>query len=208
MYPEQNPQNQPSPPPAPVPPSQPTDYLNQISQKPPKPGLFQMDKKMLIIGGLVLVIIIVAIVAVIANSGRGMPNAELLGARMSGLSTLVKYGNSTDITDSTVRQMVAEVSLLQASEKNQLAGVFGASFSNPSEEVRLQESVSKITAGLDEAKAIGSINSMFKEALIGKIKSVVNLLASILPDVTSQANRDVIQDSIINYSVIIERFSK
>ena len=203
MYPDQNPQNQP------LPPTQPTDYLDQISSKPPRPSLFQLDKRFLFIGGLVLIIIIVAITAVVANSGRGVPNAELLGARLSSLSTLIKYGEGSNITDSNVKQLVAEISLVQASGKKQLAIVFGgdSGFSKPSDQVKAQESVTTLTKELDEAKKTGSINTLFKEALLGKVKSIIALLQNSLDDISSASSQNIVKVVISNFQTILDRFT-
>ena len=199
------------PPTLPVEPTEATDYLNQISleEKPSRPSLFQMDKRFLLIGGLVILIIIVAIIALASNSGSSVPNAEVLGARMNGLSTLIKYGQSNAITDAKVNRMVAEFSLLQSGEKYQLSTVFGnnGSFAKPSTAVQAKESTDETTKKLDEAKKLGSINAMYKEALIAKVESVISLLKTTLSDIATQAQQKIIQNAIDNYQLILNRFT-
>ena len=190
----------------------PTEYLTEISkeEKPPREKFFQMDRRFMIIGGLLVLIIIIAIIAVAGSGGRSFPNAEVLGLRLNNLSTLIKYGEGGGvITDLRTKRFVAELSLVQANEKHQLTTVFGSDddFSKPSDQAKIQESISDITEELDESKKAGSINDVFKRVIVDKVESVISLLHQTLPTVTQQSNQTIVQNSINNYQTVLDRFN-
>ena len=185
------------------------DYLSQITTKPPKKNLKGIDKRFLIVGGLFLVIIIVVIIAVSAGGSRGLPNAEVLGSRLVGLNSLIDFGKEKDITDPTVQHFVAEVSIVRASDRVQLGKIYGQNqaYGKPSTAALAQESVAKTLEELEAAKTTGQVNELFKEALIEKIKSVVSLLRSSLASAETQTSRQILQTTIDNYEILLERFA-
>lgn len=185
------------------------DYLNQISTKPPRRGFGGIDKRFVAIGGLLLVIIIVAIVAVASNSSRGLPNAETLGARLTGLNSLIERGKGKDITDPTTMQFVAETSLIRQSDRNQLAKIYGnnQSYSKPSAQAIEQESSKSVIDSLDGAAAAGQVNDLYKKALASKIESLVQLLKASLAEANTVDSQQILQKTIADYETILLRYS-
>jgi hypothetical protein len=180
------------------------EYLDQIAPK--KPSRFQViDKRVFIIGGLVLLTIIVAIVAAALSSSAPTPSGEVLGSRYSTLSELIKYGEGDKVNDSGLKKALAEAQVVTASSQYQLSQI--VSLTGTSKTASNSDSLSTLTASLDRALSTGNFNKQYSVALVGQISQVILSLQEVRAKLTSSASITTVDQSIVNLTEISARLT-
>ena len=182
------------------------DYLNEISSKPPSRLSFGgLNSKIVIIGGIFLFIIILMSVAVIVLSNNSNPASNTLAAKISGLETILKYSeDNRDSFDSSIADLVSEIRITTASDKNQLT----SSINLPSKIDKKSLAAENTTAVIDEldsAKSTGRMSDEYIEALQIKIDEIISLLEANLQEVKKNSTKESLRNVILDYKELSGR---
>jgi len=177
------------------------DYLDHIAAKPPSRFSF-INRKILIAGVAVLVLLISLIIANAVVGNRGASQAATLNAQFSSLSTLVAYGPKNKISDSDLNKAVADATLTLASAKNQLSKA--VTLPKPTADLTAAEGVSKTIAALDAAKSSGNQSGEYSAALRDKIDSIIVSLTS-LRDALGANGQKIVDQQIANFTELNTR---
>lgn len=182
------------------------DYLNEISSKPPSRLSFGgLNPKIVIIGGIFLFIIILMSVAVIVLSNNSDPASNTLAAKISGLETILKYSeDNRDSFDSSIADLVSEIRITTASDKNQLT----SSINLPSKIDKKSLAAENTTAVIDEldsAKSTGRMSDEYIEALQIKIDEIISLLEANLQEVKKTSTKESLRNVILDYKELSGR---
>ncbi|MDR2524426.1 MAG: hypothetical protein LBC95_02710 [Candidatus Nomurabacteria bacterium] len=181
------------------------DYLNQIATKPTPSRFGFLDKKILILIGVVGVLIIATIVLAAVNSGsKTTPSGEILRARLGGLVTLIDFGNQ-NITNTSLGKVTAEASLVISSNQYLLSSTIGTAAVKP--ETAAVESVDSIVANLETAKSMGDLDNQYLKAILSQFGSVKTALLNFASESASSASQSTINETIANIDELVDRLS-
>lgn len=177
----------------------PQEYLNQIAVK--KPGLFShIDKKMAILAGAVILLIITVIVWVaVSNAPKQSSATELLAVRLQNMDELLSYNNNKTI-DSNSKKAIAETKIIFASDNYQLSQSMTLTVKP---EVAAKEPIDSIIASLDKAASSNNLSKEYTSALRVQIDQIINSLKEIQAD----SNSYPVEQSLLDFTELSNRLS-
>lgn len=196
MYPNEN---QPTPPPE--------DYLNQIAPKITKKTDI-LRNKLVIIGGISIVVVLIAII--IANIASGIVNqTEQLAARL--LSTEVILNNATSKTKSTqLRTSNGNLKLYLTNTIRDITPILkkeAVNINNLSKKVKTIESNTTVLSTLEDARLNATYDRVYAREMSYKLDTIITLMDQIQKSSSDKAMKTFLQEAIINLKPIQAQFA-
>jgi len=196
MYPNEN---QPTPPPE--------DYLNQIAPKIIKKTDI-LRNKLIIIGGISIVVVLIAII--IANIVSGMVNqTEQLAARL--LSTEVILNNATSKTKSTqLRTSNGNLKLYLTNTIRDITPILkkeAVNINNLNKKIKVIESNTTVLSTLEDARLNATYDRVYAREMSYKLDTIITLMDQIQKRSSDKAMKTFLQDAIINLKPIQTQFA-
>jgi len=196
MYPNEN---QPTP--------TPEDYLNQIAPKITKKTDI-LQNKLVIIGGISIVVVLIAIL--IANIASGMVNqTEQLAARL--LSTEVILDNATSKTKSTQLQTSnGNLKLYLTNTIRDITPILkkeAVNINNLSKKVKTTESNTSVLSTLEDARLNAIYDRVYAREMSYKLDTIITLMDQIQKSSSDKAMKLFLQDAIMNLKPIQTQFA-
>lgn len=177
----------------------PLEYLNQISPKTPNRFAY-IDKKIIVIIGLVVVLIVSLIIWFATNNNsKQSTQLQLLAERVQNMNTLLAY-DTQKINDGKYSKAIAETKVIFASDNYQLSQSFNLV---PNQKAVSQESIGSTITDLDKAAASNNLITEYTSAL----NTQINRIITSLNEVPNGTNDVIVGQTLSNLSELSRRLS-
>lgn len=203
MYPDQ---------PQPTPPSQipPSDYLNQISAKPPKaPGFKPSLKGMIIIAAaLVALVIIVALTVNIVVASQRQP-LQQLAARLATTQTIADDAQS-NLKTSQLRSLNSNLKIYLTNTNRDIGEPLlanGVNVAKLPDSIVTKESPDAVAATLENARLNARFDTTYAREMAYELDITLSLMRQILASTNSASLKAFLEPAITNLEPTQQSFA-
>ena len=178
-------------------------YLDEIAAHNVAKPRFLSGKMLVVVVSAVVVLVAVLIVSAAMNNVRQAPQQSALavGNELNNLETLVNYGRDNNISTPKTAKILAETGVVALSRQNDLADLFTlTSDKSPSS--------SDPTAGLDSAKASGSLESAYATALKNQLNTTYVALQNLDKQTSSADGQAAIAKALSDLEELYRRITE
>ena len=183
------------------------DYLNSIAPATQvKKPLIPTKLFVAIGGGLIALVLIVAVLGAIGNGGQNFGSySHALGKAIANLQSIIDYGESnSQYVSSDLSGVIAETHLVMLSHQTQLSGLMTLAVDEDGEATEA-EADETTTEDLDKALSQGHLGDVYQDALQERLTAVSEATAAAYSATNNEQIKTALNNTYIDVTNLLTR---